>query len=221
MKPASGKLAGAQHAGNELRAALRDPRRFQHGKGRLRVDPLGKKPYALGARSEFRVWFWTVALAAPLAVIAVVVTLGATGMDLSLSGAAAGWVAPGLVGLTVVVVTVIVWRTWRTLTDAGPRSAEKPRDRYGPPQALPKDCGVDDWWSEDVRFVIGTFWMSLIHGAVASGVLLLVISTFPDAAVSDSAVWRAIAGCGVVCWVVGVPLGYSYLAERRHPRLMD
>lgn len=210
-----GKLDPSFNTGAELRKLLRDPRQFEVGRGGVRFRK-ATGPTGLLTRA-FRI----VALTT-FCVILAFLLLSYTNPTMEGDWESAAWLWLAIwMGMTAGLIFVVA-KLRALLANAGGRSEAKSAGPYDSPEPLPRDCGTEDWFSEDIRFVVWTFFLSTICGAIISiGLIFLLMEFLPDSITSDrNAVEAIVRGGGTLLTIMIGQLIWR-IAESRRDRLID
>lgn len=203
-----GKLDPSFNTGADLRKLLRDPRRFEVGRAhgfRHASSPTGLLTKAL-----------RVALLASFCAVVLLLLLQAAQLDVESNWESAAWIwlLVWAGGSSALIFIIAKLRAMLTPSATGAASRA--------PDSMPQDVGTEDWFSEDVRFFVRTFFISAAGGvALAMGAVVLVVWLLPEDIAADRFTMSAIVrGGGTALTMLFGHLIWR-IAESRHARLMD
>lgn len=203
-----GKLDPTFNTGSELRKILRDPRRFDVGRAhgfRRASSPTGLLTKAL-----------RVALLASFCAVVSLLLLQAAQLDVESNWESAAWIwllvwAGGSSALIFIIAKLRAMLT-QSATGAASRA----------PDSMPQDVGTEDWFSEDIRFFVRTFFLSAAGGlALAIGAVVLIVGLLPEDVAADRFTVNAIVRGGGTALAMLFGNIIWRIAESRHARLMD
>jgi hypothetical protein len=212
-----GKLDPSFNTGAELRKHLRDPRQMDVGRKRVtHVQASG--PAGMVSR------VLTISVITT-GIVSAGIALAAQSMPkdqafdessaLILISVGAGAIA-GLLFIAIKSRAILMENA------LGTRSPGKARDSYANPDPMPTDCGIDDWLSQDVRFVVRTFFASAIAGiAIAVLLIAILLACLPESITTDREWVRAIVQGGGTLLAIALQQVIWRFAESRHPRAID
>ncbi len=203
-----GKLDPSFNTGADLRKLLRDPRRFEVGRAhgfRRASSPTGLLTKAT-----------RVALLASFCAVAALTLLQAANLDVESNWESAAWIWLGIWAGGSSALIFIIAKLRAMLAPSGGRAASRA------PDTMPQDVGTEDWFSEDVRFFVRTFFLSAVGGLLlAIGAVCLAMEFLPAEITSDRRQMNLIVrGGGTTLAMLFGHLIWRF-AESRHARAID
>ncbi|CAG0971876.1 hypothetical protein PLCT2_01401 [Planctomycetaceae bacterium] len=203
-----GKLDPSFNTGADLRKLLRDPRRFDVGRAhgfRRASSPTGLLTKAL-----------RVALLASFCAVVALLLLQAAQLDVESNWESAAWIWLGVWAGGSSALIFIIAKLRAMLTPSAKGAATRV------PETMAQDVGTEDWFSEDIRFFVRTFFLSAVGGiAIAAGAVVLIVHFLPEDVAADRFMINAIVRGGGTALAMLFGNIIWRLAERRHARLMD
>lgn len=203
-----GKLDPSFNTGADLRKLLRDPRRFEVGRAhgfRRASSPTGLLTKAL-----------RVALLASFCAVVALLLLQAAQLDVESNWESAAWIWLGVWAGGSSALIFIIAKLRAMLTPSAKGAASRASE------TMPQDVGTEDWFSEDIRFFVRTFFLSAVGGiAIATGAVALIVHFLPAEVAADRFTINAIVRGGGTALAMLFGNIIWRLAERRHARLMD
>ena len=203
-----GKLDPSFNTGADLRKLLRDPRRFEVGRAhgfRRASSPTGLLTKAL-----------RVALLASFCAVVLLLLLQAAQLDVESNWESAAWIWLLVWAGGSSALIFIIAKLRAMLTPSAKGAATRT------PETMPQDVGTEDWFSEDIRFFVRTFFLSAVGGiAIATGAVVLIVHFLPEEVAADRFTINAIVRGGGTALAILFGNIIWRIAESRHARLMD
>lgn len=203
-----GKLDPSFNTGAELRKHLRDPRRFEVG--RAHGFRRASSPKGLLTKAT------RVALLASFCAVMTLILLQSANLDVESNWESAAWIWLGIWAGGSSALIFIIAKLRAMLTQSATGAASRV------PDSMPQDVGTEDWFSEDVRFFVRTFFLSAVGGlALAIGAVCLAMEFLPAEITSNRVHMNLIVrGGGTTLAMLFGHLIWRF-AENRRDRLID
>ena len=202
------KLDPSFNTGAELRKHLRDPRRFEVG--RAHGFRRASSPKGLLTKAT------RVALLASFCAVMTLILLQSANLDVESNWESAAWIWLGIWAGGSSALIFIIAKLRAMLTQSATGAASRV------PDSMPQDGGTEDWFSEDVRFFVRTFFLSAVGGlALAIGAVCLAMEFLPAEITSNRVQMNLIVrGGGTTLAMLFGHLIWRF-AENRRDRLID